>query len=384
MDRIERKDLQSLIELDVRPCVSLFMPLNPAGRDGIGDAVRLRKLADDAEEMLTKRGLRRPEARELLASVRALPDDNAAWQRRGKSLAVFAAPGTLRVFHGNGRMEERAFVDDRFHVRPLIPHLAHDDRFFLLALSQNSVRLLEGNELGLKEIAVPGMPPNRDVALNIDEVPRGSQVHSAMRGDQGQGKQAGVFHGQGGKGETLKEDLRSFVRQVAQAVDKKLQREQAPLILATVELTVPIWRETSRYPYTTDAFVSGNPDYLSPHELHAKAWPLVQPALRAEREVLHRRLHEKENARAAFGLPQVVAAAVRGQIDSLFVDCSQPQWGTYDPESEMVDLHAQPRPGDIDLVELAVAETLRNGGRVFATPAPGASSPCQVEALLRY
>ena len=384
MDRIRRQDVESLLDYSGRPCVSIYLPLHPEGRDGQGDAVVLRKLADQSEELLIDRGLRRPAARKLLEGIRRLPDDNAAWQQRGKSLAAFAAPGMTRVFQGNGLSEEAVFVDDQFHVRLLLPQVIEDDKFFVLALSQNTIRLFQGSEQELALMAVPGLPSNRDEALNIDEVPRGSQVHSAMRGDQGQGKQAGVFHGQGGKPDTVKEDLRLFVREVAQAVDQRLQRESAPLILATVAATVPIWQDTSNYPYTLDEFVNGSPDHLTPADLHAKAWPLVQPALLAERQDLYNRIHEKENPRATFGLPVVITAAIRGQVDSLFLDCSRPWWGTYDAENDTVFVHPQPLPGDADLVEMAAVETLRHGGRVFAMTADRVDPEAAAEALLRY
>lgn len=384
MDRIRRHDVESLLDHSGNPCVSLYLPLHPEGRDGQADAIVLRKLTDRAEEFLIDRGLRRPAARELLDEIRRLPKDDAAWQQRGKSLAAFAAPGITRVFQGNGLSEDAVFVDDQFHVRLLLPQVIEDDKFFVLALSQNAVRLYQGSERELRLLDVPRLPANRDEALNIDEVPRGSQVHSAMRGDQGQGKQAGVFHGQGGKADTVKDDLRLFVREVARAVDRRLQGESAPLILATVAATVPIWQETSDYSYTLDEFVGGNPDHLTPAELHAKAWPLVQPSLLSEREELYNRIHEKENPRATFGLPVVITAAIRGQVDSLFLDCSRPWWGTYDAENDTVFVHPQPQPGDADLVEIAAVETLRHGGRVFAMTAARSDPEAAAKALLRY
>lgn len=384
MDRIRRQDVEKLLEHQPGPFVSIFQPLHPAGRDGMEDAIRLRKLADQAIEMLMGRGMRRPEAESLLNPVRHLPDDNAAWQKRGKSLAAFVAPGMTRVFHGNGQKEEAVFVDDRFHVRLLLPSVRQDDKFFVLALSQNSVRLFQGNELAVTALDVPRLPKNLDEALNIDQVPRGSQVHSAMRGDQGQGKQTGVFHGQGGRPDTAKDDLKLFVRQVAQAIDQRLEGERAPLILATVVATVPLWKETSKYPNTIDDFVSGNPDYVTPSELHAKAWPRVQPAQQAEREALLARIREKDNPRASFGLPFVVSAAIRGQVDSLFVDCSRPWWGKYDAENDTVLVHAQQQPGDADLVELAAAATLKHGGRVFAITPENPNPDAAAQALLRY
>jgi hypothetical protein len=134
----------------------------------------------------------------------------------------------------------------------------------------------------------------------------------------------------------------------------------------------------------TDVFVSGSPDYLSPTELHAKAWPLVEQGLVAEREALRNRIYERENPRASFGLPFVVGAAIRGQVDSLFIDCSRPWWGLYDAENDTVFVHPKAQPGDTDLVELAAVATLKHGGRVYAITSENANPDAAAQALLRY
>src|SRR4051812_12353122 len=102
MDRIHRTDLQPLLDRRDGLCVSLFMPCTPAGRDSREDEVRLRDLLREAEEVLIRRGLRRPDAAALVAPLRALPEDIDSWRHRGQSLAAFVAPGFLRVFNVNG------------------------------------------------------------------------------------------------------------------------------------------------------------------------------------------------------------------------------------------------------------------------------------------
>lgn len=47
-------------------------------------------------------------------------------------------------------------VDDRFHVTPLLPLLAGDGHFFVLALSQNQIGLLEGTRDRWRRSTCPG------------------------------------------------------------------------------------------------------------------------------------------------------------------------------------------------------------------------------------
>ena len=58
-------------------------------------------------------------------------------------MALFRAPGFTQVFHLPRAFPERCAVGDRFFLKPLLPLVAEDDVFYVLALSRNEVRLLE-------------------------------------------------------------------------------------------------------------------------------------------------------------------------------------------------------------------------------------------------
>ena len=47
---------------------------------------------------------------------------------------------------------------DRFHLKPLLPLLTGDGRFYVLAVSQNAVRLLQGTRHSIHEIRPELMP----------------------------------------------------------------------------------------------------------------------------------------------------------------------------------------------------------------------------------
>lgn len=386
MERISRNELDQLVTLESGPCVSIYMPLHPVGRDGQQDAIRLRELADQALELLTERGLSRNEARSVVAPAVGLPADEAAWQSRGQWVAMFLAPDFSLTYQGEGRMEEALFVDDQFHLRPLLPQITARDRFFLLTLSQNAVRLMEGNSSRLEGVELPDLPQDLAEVLGSEGANRRYEAESAARSGEA-GKKADVT-GQGGAPSMAKSELELFMRRVATVIDGHLANERAadgpaPLVLATTANQMALWRSFSRYQHVLDDFIPGNADHQNTKELHAKAWPLVQPFLDRERQQLHERL---ENAHGAMmtGLKEVIPAAVQGRIDMLFIDCTQPRWGKYDAEHLSVEVHDEPAPGDADLVELAAAETLRKRGNVFAlTPGTGKRGET-AEALLRY
>jgi hypothetical protein len=380
MDRIRRADLQSLLTRRQGPCVSLFMSLHLAGRDAMQDAVQIRCLADQAESSLIDFGMRRPDALRLLEPIRTLPEDNAAWQHRGRALALFAAPDFFRSFHTDGKLEPAVYVTDQFCLRPLVPLVSHAEHFYLLAISQNMAQLYEGNASGLQKVELKSLPQNLAEAIDLEDLERGEQVHSAMRGALG--KQAAVFHGQGGKADAIDGNLKEYVQRVARIVDRYLASESAPLVLATVADTLPIWRASSTYQHLEQNFVAGSPDHLAPHQLHAKSWPIVEPSLARHRDLFRQRLQQADGSKVAFGLDTIVPAAISGRIEALFIDCAMSRWGRYDAQKHAVEVHPDRRAGDQDLVELATAETIRHKGEVFPLAANNSTEPA--EALLRY
>jgi hypothetical protein len=382
MNRIRRADLDALIKHTAGPCVSVFMPCTPGSRDSREDAVRIRGLADQAEAELIDRGLRRPEAHELVASVRALPDDEANWQQRGHALAVFAAPNFFQVLYPTVPLDPALFVDDRFHIVPLLPQMAGDDRFFVLALSQDSVRLFEGDATEIKEVPLVELPQALDAALNAETKQGGPQPPILQEGSIG--RPASALPGKRGEPDQSQANIIPYLGVVAGVIDKRLNGEHAPLIIAAVEATVPLFRAASRYKYLVDEFISGAPDHLSPPQLHTKAWPLVQPALAGHERWCEQRLLEARGSQVSFGLANIVPAAISGRVSALFLDCSQDRWGRYDAANHAAELHDQRQPGDQNLVELAAAETLRQGGDVFALRPGSRIQAKEAEALLRF
>jgi len=382
MDRIRRAELQELVEWKQGPCVSLFTPMHVKDRNAMEDPVRLRELADEAQKALEDAGLRRSEAETLLAPLRDLPEGKKSWQHRGRSIAFFSAPGFHRIIHTAAELQPLVQVIDHFYVLPLVPHVTDSERFFVLAISQNGARFFEGDCERLREESLAGIPKNLEAAIDIEYPEHSQRYHSGDAGSRG--KRMAQHHGQGGKPEVIKDDMRQFLRQVAAAVDKRLRNERAPLVLATVEPTVPMWREASDYKFQLDDFVGGNPDHLSPAELHAKAWPLVKPALGAYRKWCEQRMAQSHGAKLASSLREIVPAAVSGRVSALFIDCKRSRWGRYDPANNAVVLHKRREPGDQDLVELAAVETMRNGGDVFDLRPEEGGAGESAEALLRF
>ena len=92
-------------------------------------------------------------ADELLEPARALLVDNRDfWRNQSDGLAVYAAPGLLRVFRLPIELPDEVAVGDAPRLRPLAMLLAQTNSFYVLALSPNAVRLFEATQSTIGEL----------------------------------------------------------------------------------------------------------------------------------------------------------------------------------------------------------------------------------------
>lgn len=381
MSILLRHELESLVRVS-GPCASIYLSLNPTGREGMGDSLRLRKTVDEAERQLTERGFAEREIREILAPARKY-EKTPGWERRGIHQAILLGPGTQKFLAIESLPDEETWGDDHFHVRPLLPTVVDSDRFHLLAISEQHPQLYRGDCRELTPVEVPGLPRNIDDALQIEDVDRGVQTHSANAG--GRGRAGAVFHGHGGVADAAKTMLKEYVQRIAPVVESFLARERDPLVLACVGEIVPLWRDASRFPHLCPEFAAGSPDHLSQHELHERSWAIVKAQCLQRDERLRERVRESRGTpRSVLSIPLIVPAAVDGRVDTLLVPVAKPIFGRFDRQvKERATVRETPIDGDCDLLELAIHETIRNRGTVLPFNEANDLSP-PVEALLRY
>jgi hypothetical protein len=359
------------------------MPTHVAGEQGQQDPVRLKNLLQAAEEQLSGQWLRAAESRKLLEAARSSPSDAPFWTARSHGLAMFIAPDVLLRYRLPVKLDELVIVNRRFHVKPLLPLLSGADRFFVLALSQKRVRIFEASRDAIHQLDVAGLPTDMETALNYAGADRGLQVHSAMRGALG--KQAAVFHGQGGQADSHKDDLSQYFRMIDAALQPALREESAPLLLAGVEYLLPIYREVSSYPRLAEAELVGNCDYLTDHQIHQRVWPLMAPTFQAARETAAAKYRQLAGTgKASNDLREVVAAAFEGRIDTLFVDLHSLRWGAFDPQTGRLEEHPSHQPGDDDLLDLAAVEAIVRRGTVHSVEPAQVPGGRDAAAIFRY
>jgi hypothetical protein len=340
-------------------------------------------LLREADQRLAAGGASARAVEDLLEPARRLLDDSSFWQYQAEGLAVFLAPGTLRTFRVPVRFDELVVVAPGFHVKPLLPLLTGDGLFYVLALSQNQVRLLAGTRDHIGEVEVPGAPRSLADALRYDEPERQLQFHTGT--PAGGDRRAAMFHGQGTGIDDAKTNLLRYFQQVDRAVNALIKNASVPLVVAGVDYLIPIYREASTHQSLLEEGIMGNPEGLSPDALHARAWPLVEPRFRLAREAAADRYRELAGTgRTSNEVREVLLAAWDGRVDVLFVAIGVRIWGTFAPDTRTIDI-ADEAPGqNEDLLNLAAIHALLNRGTVYAVPPPEMPGPTPVAVVLRY
>jgi hypothetical protein len=386
MDTITLNAVKQLAGDQRVTAVSLYLPTHFTGEAGLQDAIRLKNLLQAAEDQLEGGGLRRCDVQQLLAPAEELPASAEFWRKRNQSLAIFLAPGLFRAYRLPAALQESVTVHRRLNIKPLLTVADRGERFLLLVLGQNHVGLWEVTRSRTTEVSVSNLPQSKRVVLNYDGADRGEQVHSAMRGSlRSLGKQAAVFHGQGGVPDAAKADVEQFFRMIDRALTPVLRQETMPLLLAGVDYLLPIFRRISSYPHLAERHLTGNCESLTGQQLHERSWEVMRPWFDRRRRLALDRVRELVGSeKASTDVAQIVSAAANGKIDTLLVDPRRDQPGIFDPQTVVATLCDQAAPGSEDLVNLAVAETLLHGGSVFTAEPHELPGPGPLAAIFRY
>jgi hypothetical protein len=381
MDTITESDLHDLATIGGEYCVSIYMPTQQAGREGQQDSVRLKNLVTAAEQQLIESGMRGVEAREFLAPIAVLPRQSD-WEQRKSGLAIFRSQNRLAYYWLTAPLQESLAVGQRFYIRPLLPAIGPNLQFFVLAISRNQTRVLKATSRGYERIELPGLPTSMERALNLQTADRGEQVHSGMRGDLG--KEAAVFHGQGGHRDSVKDEFSEYSRLVDVSLAPLFRQTPWPLILAGVDYEVAIFRRVSEYAHITEDALHGTYDYLSDQTLYEHALPIAQQYYGKKRQsafTKYRTLVDRtlvsDDAHA------IIAAACDGKIDTLLMDCSAEAFGRFDPVRKSIDVVDQRTPA-FDLIDLAATQTIQHRGTVYAATRDELPVSAAMCAIFRY
>jgi hypothetical protein len=378
------RKLEALARLEAFPCVTISLPVSGEGRASRQDSVRLDNALRLARERLALAGQTPEEAAELLLPAARLVDDARFWAAPEGGVSLHVAPGFFHVLRTDFALPERVTVGARFAIAPLLPLLDEVERLYVLALSRNRVRLVEGEASAARELALPGLP--RDFEAAVGRLQYYSEVTAHTASAAALGRRGALFHGHGdGDEEHFDADLESFCRRVASALAQGLPDPATPLVLAAVGEYVPMFRKAAGRLALAEPAIVGNPDLASELELVDAGREILRKEARETiaREVA-RWTELGGGGRAARELEGIIRGADAGHVETLFVAADAERWGSYEADLRRVTLRAAGEPGDEELLDLAAARTLAHGGSVHALPRSEMPENRDAVAILRF
>jgi len=380
MNALSKEELETLMQKRSDWCVSMFMPTYRTGVESQQNQIRLRNMVRQAEETLTNSGLRAQEVKDFLEPVQELVNNILFWRNQSDGLAIFVSKDVFRNYCLPVHFDDLVVTADRFHMKPLLPIFHGDERFYVLALSQNEISLYEGTSQSIKEVNVENLPKGLADALQTDTPERQVKFRAGTGGGRGT-----MMSGHGADIEDVKENLLHYFQRVDKGLRDLLKEGAIPLILAGVEYQFPIYREANSYPHLMEEGIAGNPKGLSLEQMHRDAWAIVKPHFqKSENEALSQYNQSSGTGLTSDNAREIIPAAYHGRVGMLLVAPGYQCWGTYNTADDAILLDEKMEPGNEDLADFAAIQTYLNGGSVFVVAPDLLPGGAKMAAVFRY
>ena len=369
MNILTKQDIKELVERENGVCASIYLPTFRAGQDVDQNKITFKNLLREVEKNFKEYGLRRDKIDSLLEEPNQLLADSSFWRDQLDGLAAFISGNGFSYHRLPLKFEPLAFTGNRFHLKPVMPMLSNDGRFYLLALNLSGLKLFHGTHYSISRLRLRNVPETLEESMKYDDPERQIQYHSGVSSPGSRVKYKPTFHGQGVAGDEDKKYIIQFFQKVDKGVKSLLGSDNSPLILAGVDYLIPLYRKVNSYPFLLENGIPGNTDDKSTEQLHREGWELVKPAFRQKQEKAaeeYLALAGREEGKSSSDLEEVVPAASYGRVQSLFVPVDKHVWGKFSSDSGEVSIGDNQDVTSDDLLDLAAVQTLFHGGEVFA------------------
>ena len=310
------------------PVVTLYAPLLGALAAGRRKLATYRAAVAQAAAELAATGVPAAESQRIARQLATVETDLRRFRRPAAGLAVLHDRTRLQVYALPVPPAHSVTVAENFALRPLLAAIRRNRSHGVLALSSNRVALFRGDAFGLSTVTAHAVPASLEQG--------GYEEHEL--------------------------DLRRFHRKIARAIETAVEGREEPIVLIATAARHSRLHAALRLPCLLPEGVELAPDHLSPSELHALCWPIVERSLVAE----DARLAEDyprcaQRGKGLHRIAEVAAAAAGGRVHRLWVKPDERMPGSVDPSSGAL-LAGRARE---DVFDALVTLVLRHGGEVI-------------------
>jgi hypothetical protein len=377
-DLVTFEDLK-LLAAAKGPCITLLSVLpNP-----MESPIRLDHLVRDVKKALQERGVGAAISAQLVGPINELAITAEAGRIWGNALIIFRSPDVFRYYFLQRPLPESLSIADRFQVRPLLAVLTREQRFHLLGLSQQRIRLFHCTQHRIEEAELRGIVPSNMREWMNNRIPD-HVLHNRSSAGPSIGSMKGVMFGTSTGREDEDDSLKHFLKEVNRGLHMLLGNDTTPLVLAGVEEEVTLYRRLNTYPRLLDKTVHGSPDGLPARILHERAREVVsQTCSEPLRKALADFHKQRDFGRVTFRQDEAIKAAFDGRVADLFMAENAERTGVWGPDAG--NIQASPdRARQEDLLNAAALQTVTHGGRAFSLPASAMPENAEIAAVLRY
>ena len=361
-------EFRSLTRERADVCVSIYLPTTPLTQDVEASRIAFGNLVKVAHDQLVATGFDKRRLAALGELLDDLAEDDEFWRLQANSLAVLATPDRVSTYRLANTLTETVQVSDRFHLGPLLRAFTFSNAAFVLALSENDIRLIE---------VFPDLPPE---AVRVPNLPKdaASALGRSTLNDRSPKRRITGSEGQ-------KTRLAQFARIVDAAIRPVLSGSEIPLILAATEPLASLYRSVSSHHNLLPETLTASNDRSSAQEIAAAARPLLD-AHNAGQLTEFRDLYELRagDGRTTMDMADAARAATFGAIEALLVDMDSVHAGTIDEETGAVTFAEAEGPQSYDIVDEIMSRALASGAKVMAARSEDIPGNGSLAAILRY
>lgn len=365
MRKITHASLKKLSNYEGEPVLTIYVPTHrfPTPPNIQEDQTRFKNLVRAGCEQWRSTDTKN-DVTAIQDELEALMDDLSFWQESLETLAIFAGPDGIELYHLPVECEERVFVGKRFDVTPLLLIDSMSQRAYVLALAMQDSKLYMSDMYGLTPVEVD-FPKDVEDALNIDEMFSNSNTIRSGR-TSGPNSIAAAPHGQGDSNDAGTEERLMYLRIIDERIRNLKEFDPTlPVVVAATDTEYGDFHSLSQL-NIADVHIPGNYTGVPLNELHALVSSLLyKRTAQAQQRELDRFGEMKGFAKSSTDVADMTAAARDGRIDTLLLAMVDMTTDSVSDNEERKPLIRYLDRFDRTLFDL-VCHTIANGGKVMA------------------
>lgn len=323
-----REAFHNLAEYRDIYCVSFFIPCETDEQTEFERMVV--RCVQEVREELKRKGLEKHSIREHIREIHQVIEELEQVDIEGRGVAIFINKKHTSFYLLPMQPDPYTYVGDHFYLRPIAPVMNKNCHFLMLAISPKDARIF---------------------SVFKTEVVWLKTVHNSFA--------------EKNKKEFPGKEMTEFLKSISAHVDSLLKKARSPLVLASSRELRENYMEVNGRELPIKGFIEYQPDHQE-SELEEKATELCLSICGNQLEKgIHEYLEKKEDISTSSDVKEIVPAAVKGEIEVLFINREHDIFGEYDSDNDFLFIDAAEARSSSSLTNIAAIHTVLNNGNVY-------------------